>query len=695
MKIIAQILAFMLLVTGCCVDKPGICRRFCGRNASSDGTRTAFWMEAPHTAPSANHGYALGYFLEVEAVTPRGLSESFGSGLLVPDVNGMLFHVTERTWPDGTRFDLSLYDRDGNYIEIEPPHFPRPPLEVMDMVHHSPGEAMTKSAFNDPAKLAACGMDAMVVNEFVFPQCVCTFEEFDPRVFPEGTKERQWALAARERLRTKAKMCHEAGIRCYAFMDIIVLPKRLVELYRDELCDETGRISFKKPLTEKIHSVMLDELFKVVPELDGIVIRTGETYLANTPYHTGNGPVDLRGDYEGSKRIHSSLMRLLREEVCVKRARRVYYRTWDFGCFHTDPSYYLETTDAVEPHTNLFLSVKHTKGDYLRTLPFNPTIGIGKHRQVVEVQCAREYEGKGAFVNYVGEAVINGFEENAGDPSPHSLAALVANPLFAGVWTWSRGGGSCGPYIENELWCDMNALVLAHWARHPEGGEREAFDAYMDRLGMDSSSRQDFRNMCLLSQKAVIRGRGTMLKSGRDLKPYMKEPDNWLFLGWMRDDSIGGERQLKATMDGLIEDGLLDARLDEMEESVAMWREIVSLAKNVRCADSGAQSYILTSALYGEALHRIMWHGLCVVFKGYEAEKTGKSLDRKYIQLHAGAYDQAWADMYALKATRADCATPYLCEYPRYVHGDANVPNNVTHMDGIGASVLKYRRVEK
>ena len=32
-------------------------------------------------------------------------------------------------------------------------------------------------------------------------------------------------------------------------------------------------------------------------------------------------------------------------------------------------------------------------------VPFNPCIGIGKHQQVVEVQCQREYEGKGAIIS--------------------------------------------------------------------------------------------------------------------------------------------------------------------------------------------------------------------------------------------------------------------------------------------------------
>lgn len=298
-------------------------------------------------------------------------------------------------------------------------------VEVMDMVHHNPGEPFTVSAFNDPAKVAACGMDAMVVNEFVFPQCACTFDDFDSRVFPSGSEERAW--------------------------------------------------------------------------------------------------------------------------------------------------------------------------------------------------------------------------------------------------------------------------VMANWAKDPARGEESIFNAYLDRLGVEPGSRAALRELALLSQKAIIRGRGTMLFKGRDLKPYMKEPDNWLFIGWTRDDALGGVDQLAKTMDGLIADGLVDARLAEMEEATRMWARIVELARAVKCRDKAAEHYVLTSALYGEALHRIMYHGCAVVFKGYEAEKTGAVRDEALIARHAAAYDRAWADYRRLKAECDDCATLYLDEYPRYVPKSPEVPNGVLHGPGLGAAVLRYR----
>ena len=136
-------------------------------------------------------------------------------------------------------------------------HGAEPRVEIMDMVHHNPGEPFTRTVFTDPASLAEYGYGAMVVNEFAFPQCAVTFDAFDGRVFPEGSKERAWVMAARDRMREKCRECHAAGLKCHYFMDIIVLPKRLVELHRDEVCGQDGRISFSRQLTRELHRVML------------------------------------------------------------------------------------------------------------------------------------------------------------------------------------------------------------------------------------------------------------------------------------------------------------------------------------------------------------------------------------------------------------------------------------------------------
>jgi hypothetical protein len=105
-------------------------------------------------------------------------------------------------------------------------------------------------------------------------------------------------------------------------------------------------------------------------------------------------------------------MNLLREEVCVRQGKQLLFRSWYSFC--TDLGTYLAVSDGVEPHPNLLIVVKHCEGDFHRGNPFSKVLGQGRHRQLIEVQAQREYEGKGAYPNDIAHGLIDGFEEHAG-----------------------------------------------------------------------------------------------------------------------------------------------------------------------------------------------------------------------------------------------------------------------------------------
>jgi hypothetical protein len=42
---------------------------------------------------------------------------------------------------------------------------------------------------------------------------------------------------------------------------------------------------------------------------------------------------------------------------------------------------------------------------------------------------------------------------SASDERPRGLSDLVRGARYAGIWTWSRGGGWIGPYLPDEFWC--------------------------------------------------------------------------------------------------------------------------------------------------------------------------------------------------------------------------------------------------
>ena len=430
---------------------------------------------------------------------------------------------------------------------------------------------------------------------------------------------------------------------------------------------------------------MLREIFERFPKLDGLVIRVGETYLQNTPYHTGNGPIprnekswEHNSTYktDGGEKIHRNLMNLLREEVCIHQNKKVFYRTWDFGYFHINPQYYLSVTNGVEPHPNLYLCIKHVQGDYHRTYKFNPTLGIGKHKQIVEIECQREYEGKGAYPNYIADGVLNGFEELKSDSQPYCLNQLKSNSNFAGIWTWSRGGGWRGPYIKNELWSDVNVAILANWANHMSLPEKDLFKEYAIVNGFKGKDVERFHRLSLLSADAIVRGRASLVL-----------PIN---VWWTRDQFIGGEKELKQNLKTIIEQDLTHKVLLEKSQSVTIWKEIVSLANKIQTGNLELRRYLQTSAEYGFLLYSIYEQGWIIMLKGYEGDMSGQ-YDTKSICKAIDNYDRLWKEYKLFAETHPDCATLY----EPYSFDFNNPPLYHDLKQGLNPTVDKYRTIDK
>lgn len=536
---------------------------------------------------------------------------------------------------------------------------------VMDMVHHNPGEAMTESKYLDPAFLKENGYGAKVFFLFEAAQFGIDWKEFDSSLFPDTTKAGEWVAKKAEVIHEKYNATKKEGLNVYCMLDMLVLPSALVEKHKSELTNDKGKIDISKSYTQTCIRELMKEMFETFPQLDGLVIRTGETYLHDAPYYTGNHPV-LNGMHD-----HITLINLLREEVCDKRDKKLFYRTWDMGQLHSIPKYYLSVTNSIEPHPNLYFSIKHTMTDFWRSaitnpdmdynamdtywleesgqygVPFNPCIGIGKHQQIVEVQCQREYEGKGSHPNYIAKGVIDGFEEfkKPGIKQPYCLNQVKDNPLFKGVWTWSRGGGWGGPYITNEFWIELNAYVMSHWANDPSREEEELMADFAREKGLPESEIDAFRRLCLLSEDGVIKGQ------------YSTFGD--VFVNWTRDDNITGDFFQKAYFDRMIENNRIGDYLKEKKEAVGIWKEIELISRNLHFSSEELSHFVRTSCTYGR-----IKYGLCAVswqimLHGYEAEKTGKSFDREIMNDHIKSFDRLWNEWNELAKHNEDCPSIY------------------------------------
>lgn len=512
----------------------------------------------------------------------------------------------------------------------------------MDMVHDNPGEERTKTSFRNPEKLLEYGYNTQV---FKHNDTTVTFEKLNKDFFAKDGGH-EWLDKMTKYSVDEINSAHDVGMLTMCHTDLFVLPKLLIDEYRDEICDKDGKISIFKEKTKELHRIMFDELFEKYP-LDGLIIRVGETYLHDTPYHEGNGAVNY-GDKKEEIKTLIELINFLREEVCVKHDKYLIFRTWDCfpDRFHANPDYYLAVTNEIETHEKLIFSIKHTALDFWRNVKFNECIGKGRHKQVIEVQCQREYEGKGAYPMYIADGVINGFSENS---KVCGIKDFAGNPLYCGIYTWSRGGGWTGPYLKNEFWCDLNTYVISRYAVDAKRTEEEIFKEYaMDKMGLDKENAEKFHKLCLKVPDAVLHG--------RYISPYDKSlNESYMPCGnWLRDDRIAGlQDDMNKIFDYLEKNDLVGAALDEKDLAVRLWEEIRTDFGEIEFSDKKLKEFIKNTIEYGLRFYRIVDISFHIFAKCRKNEKVTELLKE---------YDAAWADFNAL-LKEEDMATGYFDDY--------------------------------
>ncbi len=564
--------------------------------------------------------------------------------------------------------------------------YTRTNLFTHDMLSDNPGEVGYTSRYENGEFLTQRGYNGRTFSLFEAAQYALLWDDYDKargitlteeeylnnqsdttiqqentkKVFPYQSKEREWVKKKREEIIKAYTEVKEAGQKVYFMQDVIVLPVKLKNDRSDILTG--GKIDIRLETTQTVMDYMYEEMFTGLLDkegeslLDGIYIRYGETYTGESwgvPYHTGNNPI--LGD--GTK-THLILMNYLRDKVCEELGGEIIYRTWGFGEFQYDLETYLEISNQLEVHENFYFAIKHTAGDFHRTFTFNQTLNAGKHNQIVEVQCAREYEGKGAYPNYIAGGVINGFPEYEflmSEDEKQSLRDVinVEGSLVKGIWTWARGGGWAGPYINgtghatdksipvpngSEMWCDLNAYVINKWAKDTSVSDKALVLEYAtNELGMNETDAESFYEICEKSSKAVLLGRA------RNTDKY--NVDVW----WTRDDGISTSK-FRSNVKNAFNSSVEDIMLKEKAEAVTLWKEMNETAKGlddslyeVKLPDSetSVKEYIIMTTSYGYYLYSIYNQMHIAEVERLRAEKAGKSVTDE--MMHAVLkYDMLW-----------------------------------------------------
>ena len=506
---------------------------------------------------------------------------------------------------------------------------------VLDMVHNNPGEAPFVTKFNDTGFLKTWGYDGQIPKFFL--QAAITYDAFDRALLPADSDARRWSETMAADIDAHLAAAQANDMPLFPFTDVLVVPKALMDKYGADM--RVGEnLSILQPMTERVMRAQINEIFDRFPSLAGITIRFGETYLQDTPFHTGSTPV-------ASVAEHQALIRLLREEVCVKRGKRLFYRTWSFSDIqlHTNPESYLEVTEAIVPHPNLVFSIKHSNADFLRGVPFNRTLGIGRHRQIVEVSCMQAgVYGKNAHPYYIGQGVIDGWEEMTVDKK--GLRNLASSPLLAGVWTWTRGDGWAGPYITNEFWVNLNAWVISHFGQDTSRTEPDLFAAYAQaQLGLDDVNTALLRDLCLLATSATYHGQQSSLF----------DVNVW----WCRDEYLTAV-DLKA----VVARDIVKPVLAEKAKAVDDWRQIETLAHKIQLHRPEDQEFLEVSSTYGRIKFAIIEQIWIMQILAAQAEAVGRPIDKTAMRAALTSYDALWVEWRRLKQTYACCPTLYTDE---------------------------------
>lgn len=537
---------------------------------------------------------------------------------------------------------------------------------IMDMVYNNPGEAPHVTKYNDPDYLLSQGFNSMVTHWLV--SCAITYNNYSKNLVPKNSEERRWIEQKAREIEKKLTECERAGIAVYPFTDFIVFPRSVWDKYGKEITGEgevegTGGMNerARKPnmqskRTQDLLRAQIAGVFDRFPQLDGLVLRFGETYLHDAPHHMGGSPI--RSGNDGIK-DHTIMINILREEICVKRNKKLFYRTWDFGYnFHTNPDYYLAVTNQIEPHPNLFFVIKYQQDDFLRMTPFNPTIGIGKHQQIVEAQSRMEAYGKAAHPYYSAKGVIDGWPETKyeiafgkhnftgklNDPSlPRGIKDILRKQLLSGLMTWSNGGGWDGPYITHEIWTDLNTYVVSQWGQHPGKTEEQIFYEFAAKLGLQGYQADLFRQLNLLTVEGVRKGHCNSYGINN--------------VWWARDHYFSAAENQPVLRD-IINQGKVKEALAEKAEASAIWRQIEGLSKQIHVNDSSTQEAIEVSSTYGRIKFELIEQMWILMFADASYKKSGV-LNKESVKQALIRYDNLWDEWKLLKASSKYCPTLY------------------------------------
>ncbi|MEO0474942.1 MAG: hypothetical protein AAF085_03075 [Planctomycetota bacterium] len=345
----------------------------------------------------------------------------------------------------------------------------------------NPGEPDITTQYKDPKALASLGYNGLVLYSTTGLSGVTSPDEIVDRELS------RWVAQQLDETARRVDEAVAAGLDVYISYDMLVLPRDYVQSHAAELCCKgtTDTICPASNLAIARSMTALESLVHRLPKIAGVVLRLGDTDARRLPYLVGNdlySPHCSRCSQLGRADRVIAAIEQAYDLVALKLDRRLIVRAWNVrpSGFHDSPELaqrIVARLPGSPDDDRLVLSFKFTQTDFWRYQPWNQSsiLAGGKTKAgrpiLYELQCQREFEGKGGVPNYQPTLWRDGLPEatlpDSETPDSGGLAQVADQVNLAGLWAWVRGGGWGGPFVQEEAWIDANVAAVPQLADDP------------------------------------------------------------------------------------------------------------------------------------------------------------------------------------------------------------------------------------
>ncbi|MEO0963578.1 MAG: hypothetical protein AAFY08_00525 [Planctomycetota bacterium] len=505
------------------------------------------------------------------------------------------------------------------------------------------GEPAIESQYRDPAALRDLGYTGAVLYATTALSGLAKVDQV------RSTEIRSWLDAQIAALHAKIDAYRSVGMDVFASLDALVLPKDVIERGGPSMrCrGRTALCPAAEPAWEAVMAGVRATLRRW-PQLTGIVVRFGDHDADRLPHLAGNDlytPHCPRCSGIGRADRITDLVHRYRKVVVEEFDKTLVVRAWNVrpGGLHDHADLASAVAAGLDRKANdgkTIFSFKFTQTDFWRYQPWNPSsLSMGDWPVVYELQCQREFEGKGGVPDWQPPLWRDGMPEVAPPAGGRAkakkpvvgLADAAKHANVVGLWAWVRGGGWGGPFVGDERWIDANVAAVPQLAKDPARKLGDLADHWLkQRLGIKTGPlRKALRRVLVESPEVVLRA--------FYLEAYAAtRPDAWHPNGdWVQDDNVDAEALWRIIQ--RLPDAKLDAVVGEKQDAAA---RIVDLRAELQRAVGDRQhptlEPLVNTLLYAEALFEA-WRDLADGLVAYRRFKAGLVDGRLVVQRLAAA----------------------------------------------------------